>query len=153
MTNNLPLEISKEKLIVFQVKKIRKKNLQLTKSWSKEEDKLLISLYKPNNIKKWVTIAKNFHEKDQKDCMLRYLKINPKIKKGKWSYEEDRNLFFLEKMFGGRWALFAKILKNRNHKQIRSRYYHFFLKYKSHHYKEIQRIEESVRDDPPITIL
>ena len=138
---------------IFRIKKIRRRNLAGMKHWTPEEDKLLISLYKPNNIKKWVTIAKYFPDKNQKDCMLRYLKINPRIKKGKWSFEEDRNLFFLVQMFGYRWGLFAKILKNRNHKQIRSRYYHFFLQSKEQNQTEIQEIESSVAANPPIWII
>jgi hypothetical protein len=139
---------------VFLIKKIKNKKISMkTKTWTEDEDKLLISLYNKNCFKKWKTISKSFLNKNEKECMLRYLKINPKIKKGKWVFEEDRNLFYLVKIFGFRWGLFAKILKTRNHKQIRSRYHHFFLRYKKKNQKEIQKIEDSVEENPPITIL
>jgi len=138
---------------IFRIRKIKKRNLLSIQSWTPQEDDLLITLYKPTNIKKWVNMAKSFPGKDQKECMLRFLKINPRIKRGKWNFEEDRNLYYLVKLFGYRWGLFAKILKNRNHKQIRSRYYHYFMRYKEQNKKEIKKVSESVEIDPPIGIL
>jgi len=150
-TNNTQKE--NEVIKVFNIKKVYKRNIAGMKQWTPEEDALLISLYKPNNIKKWINLSKYFKDKNEKDCMLRFLKINPKIKKGKWSFEEDRNLFYLAKMFGYRWGKFAKIVRNRNHKQIRSRYWHLFVQIRTKNQKRIQKIEESVAANPPIWII
>lgn len=74
--------------------------------------------------------------------MLCFLQINPKIKKGKWTAEEDKKLYFLVKQFGYSWSFISKVPKNRNHKQIRARYFHYFVNNKEDYQIKIQRLEQ-----------
>ncbi len=90
--------------------------------WTNEEDKLLIKLTKKNTRNKWIEISKNFTNKSPSLCQLRYLKINPIIKKGRWNHDEDLKLLNLINQFGLSWTFISKFFKNRNPKQIRSRY-------------------------------
>ncbi len=90
--------------------------------WSKEEDKILLSLIVKNKRNKWIEISKNFINKSPTKCQLRYLKINPFIKKGRWNPDEDKKLNSLINDFGFSWTFISKFFKNRNPKQIRSRY-------------------------------
>jgi len=136
---------------VFIIRKKMKRNDILNntiiKLWTEEEDKLLIQLNSQYKKKKWISISKHFQDKSVKDCMLRFLKINPKIKKGKWTFEEDRKLIYLIKEFGTCWAFISKVLKNRNHKQVRSRFYHYFIKYREVNSKNIRLLEQSLKDN------
>jgi hypothetical protein len=90
--------------------------------WTKEEDHLLLSLTKKNVRNKWSEITKYFTHKSPALCQLRYLKINPSIKKGRWNPEEDIKLTNLINDFGFSWTFISKFFKDRNAKQIRSRY-------------------------------
>ena len=71
---NLEEDSEKSNSKIFRGKKITKI------SWSKDEDKLLLSLTKNNTRKKWSEIANYFQNKTPSLCQLRYLKINPSIK-------------------------------------------------------------------------
>lgn len=148
----MDLEAKEGQSIIFSIKKFYREKINFktdkhlrrikNNAWTEEEDKLLISLYSEKRRKKWVNIAKYFKNKSKKECMLRYLRINPKIKKGKWAADEDKKLYFLVKQFGFSWSFISKVLKDRNHKQIRARYFHFFVKNSEENKKEIQRLEQ-----------
>jgi len=94
-----------------------------SKEWTEDEDNQLINLANSVFIrKKWILLEKYFPGKNSLDLNLRYLKINPQIKKGKWTEKENEKLKSLVAEFGFNWALFAKIMRNRSCKQIRSHY-------------------------------
>lgn len=90
--------------------------------WTKDEDKILLTQTKKSGRNKWKEISKCFVDKSPSECQLRYLKINPSIKKGRWNPLEDKQLFSLIDEYGFSWTFISKFFKNRNPKQIRSRY-------------------------------
>jgi len=144
-------ELNKQiiKLKIFDIKKIMKnsklkRTLKLSQ-WTQEEDQLLLTVQTVHKKNKWKIISKYFPNKKLNEVMLRYYKINPLIKKGKWTLEEDRKLLKPVSMFGRNWALISKVLKNRNHKQVRSRYTHFFVKRREINCKKIQKLEEYIK--------
>ncbi len=95
--------------------------------WALEEDKKLLELIKIHSSRnKWKTIAKKM-DKMSIDCIKRYKIINPKIKKGFWTFEEDQELLRLFRINGKNWAKIANNFryKNRTGKQIRQRYLNF----------------------------
>ena len=59
--------------------------------WSEEQDDLLISLVNKHG-KTWTKISKYFNNKNCDQCRCRYRSIDPSIKKGRWSIEEDSEL-------------------------------------------------------------
>ena len=63
-------------------------------SWSAEEDELLNSLVEQYG-RKWEEIATHFEGRTHNACCLRYynMRSESKVKTGKFSAEEDRNLF------------------------------------------------------------
>ena len=93
--------------------------------WSQVEDSLLLNLIdtetqKGNKIK-WLDIALNFN-KDYKQCYSRFRQINPKLKRGYWSIEEEEKLIELINIIGKKWATISKKLGTRSGKQIRHHY-------------------------------
>lgn len=94
-----------------------------SKEWTEDQDNLLINLAKSLHLrKKWIFLEKYFPGRSSADLYFRYLKINPQIKKGKWTEQENDKLKNLVSQFGFNWAFIAKIMRNRNCKQIRSHY-------------------------------
>lgn len=92
------------------------------KTGSIEQDKILLEqvrLYNSRN--KWKKIAKVL------ECIKRFKKINPKIKKGLWTEEEDAEVVRLSKIYGKNWAKISANISNKNKtgKQIRQRYLNF----------------------------
>jgi len=104
--------------------KINKKNKQF---WTKKQDSLLIAFVENNKLNiNWKEIAENFSNMTHKQCYYRYRNLNPLLKRGHWSEEEEQKLKELFGLYGGKWALISKKMGGkRSGKQIR------------HHYKNI----------------
>jgi len=70
-------------------------NPQLVKGpWSKEEDKLVLSLVQSNGAQKWTNIAHYLPGRIGKQCRERWHNhLNPRIKKNEWSLEEELILY------------------------------------------------------------
>ena len=90
--------------------------------WLKEEDDLLINLSHKMKRNKWKLTSTLLTNKSAYQCYLRYKKLNPIIKKGRWSEYEDKFLIKLVNIFGKSWKSISKIIKTRTNKQIRNRY-------------------------------
>lgn len=102
---------------IFKICKIQKSSL-----WTKAEDKILLELGQKTNKNKWKFNCSILKDKTSYQCYLRYKKINPNIKKGRWNENEDKQLLYLVNVLGKSWKSIAKIMKNRTNKQIRNRY-------------------------------
>lgn len=89
--------------------------------WTKREDELLIS-YVEILGNKWKFISKYFPNKTTLQVYNRYLKIDPKIKKGRFSQDEDKLIIEMIQKYGTNWSKISSILKDRSAKQIRYRY-------------------------------
>jgi len=64
--------------------------------WTKHEDILLCKAIEQYGTRKWMQIAKSVPGKDHKQCLQRWNKVlNPKLKKGRWTEEEDEFLLQL----------------------------------------------------------
>jgi len=143
------------RVLIFSIKKLQKK-LKRSKAlkrirknnWTDEEDKLLISLCSEKKRKNWISIANFFKDKSLNSCKLRFFQINPKIKKGTWTAEEDKKLYYLVNQFGLSWSFISKVLKDRNHKQIRSRYLYYFVYNKVQNHINIKRLEQEFSSGP-----
>ena len=68
-------------------------------SWTKSEDELLINLINNYGAKNWARIARFFPTRIGKQCRERWHNhLNPKIKKSKWTQEEDIILLKMHKL-------------------------------------------------------
>jgi len=98
---------------------VKKKNLPL---WSEEEDNIIKNFINLKQKNKWKIIASKLLNKTPQQIYLRSKIIDPHLKKGKFSKEEDDKLKKLVDIFGYSWTFLSKFFKNRNSKQLRLRY-------------------------------
>ena len=92
--------------------------------WSKEEDEKLRRLVE-NHGERWDLIASQYPDRADVQCHQRWSKVlDPDIKKGHWTKEEDENLVVLVRKYGHKnWTLVAKHVKGRIGKQCRERWH------------------------------
>lgn len=101
--------------------------------WSVFEDQLLVELAKgqmesckilhtPSKFN-WGIISKLIPGRTPKQCRERWVSnLNPEIKKGDWSAEEDKQILELNKLYPYKWATIAKNLKGRTENAVKIRF-------------------------------
>ena len=91
-----------------------KKNNCYKGPWTEEEDALLRSLLAsssglPKN-KLWVEIGQAMKQRNGKQCRERWLNhLNPRVRKGEWSVEEEQIFLEAHKRLGNAWSEIAKL--------------------------------------------
>lgn len=73
-------------------------------AWTAEEDRTLLELY-DIHAGKWAAIAKHIPGRTDDACSKRYREaLDPMLKKGEWTPQEDLQLMEAYKELGGRWG-------------------------------------------------
>ena len=94
------------------------------KTWTAEEDELLKSLVNESGTKSWIKVGSKFPDRSGKQCRERwYNHLDPAVKKGDWSEEEDRVLLELQASMGNQWAMMTKSLPGRSDNAIKNRFH------------------------------
>mmetsp|Transcript_2283 Transcript_2283/g.2758 ORF Transcript_2283/g.2758 Transcript_2283/m.2758 type:complete len:595 (+) Transcript_2283:190-1974(+) len=105
-------------------------------SWTVEEDNILRdkrALYG----RKWAKIAAHLPGRQGKQCRERYVNhLDPNLKKGEWTDDEEAILIALHEHHGNRWANIAKQLPGRSDNDIKNHWYSTIQRKFQQHGKE-----------------
>lgn len=80
-------------------------------AWTPEEDQLLLSLYAIHSTK-WAVIARHISGRTDDACSKRYREaLDPALKRGDWTSEEDAKLLEAYARVGGKWGQIGQELQ------------------------------------------
>lgn len=106
--------------------------------WSSREDVLLLSIVQERGPDNWREIALELHSKSgnnlfrqSKQCRERWINhLDPNLKKGSWTDEEDLQLLKELSQRGKKWSEIAKTLPGRTENSVKNRWISLLRKYK-----------------------
>ena len=94
------------------------------KTWTQEEDELLRALVNESGTKSWIKVGNKFPDRSGKQCRERwYNHLDPAVKKGDWTEDEDRILIEMQASLGNQWAMMTKSLPGRSDNAIKNRFH------------------------------
>lgn len=92
--------------------------------WSAEEDTVLRHWVESMGASKWSLCASRIPGRNGKQCRERwYNALDPEVRKGAWSDQEDLTIFQLHSQIGAKWAEIARRLPGRTENSIKNRFY------------------------------
>jgi len=115
--------------INYRIKKIELKNK--VRTFTRQDDLKIIELVEIYGLN-WVVIANNFPGFKAEALEERYYnKLDPKLKRTKFSEEEDEKIINLYLKFGNNWKEISNYFEDRNANMIKNRFYSFLKKKKN----------------------
>ena len=91
------------------------------KSWTPEEDNMLVELIEKYGPQKWTFIAEHLVGRIGKQCRERWHNhLNPNIKKDQWEDREEWLLYLSHRLLGNRWADISKYIVGRTDNSIKN---------------------------------
>ena len=92
--------------------------------WTDEENNKLKTWVEMYGAKKWSRCSDFIQGRSGKQCREHWVnKLDPELKKGNWTTEEDEKIFQLYQVHGSSWAKIEKHLPGRTENAIKNRFY------------------------------
>lgn len=101
-------------------------------NWVQEEDDILLQWVKDYGATKWTECSKLIKGRCGKQCRERWVNIlNPFVKKGNWSDEEQNLIFDSLNLYSTSWSSISKVLPGRTENSIKNYFYSSLRRLKS----------------------
>lgn len=92
--------------------------------WTTSEDQKLIDWVAIEGPNKWSKCSKVIPGRNGKQCRERWCNhLDPNVRKGQWTIEEDVIIFNFFQNYGPKWAFISKFLPGRTENSIKNRFY------------------------------
>lgn len=100
--------------------------------WSRQEDEEMTAWVQQHGTSDWAGCSARVQGRSAKQCRERWTNtLDPNIKKGYWSEQEDEVIFREYRTRGPKWTEIAKLLPGRPENAIKNRFYSTIRKAKS----------------------
>ena len=117
------------------------KKMELKKGqWSYQENRLLKQWVKLNGPKDWEACGRFIHGRKGKQCREHWSNcLNPELKKGDWTPEEDFLIMFFYEKCKGSWKKIIPLFNGRIENSIKNRFYSRLRKYATKNIEKSQK--------------
>ena len=92
--------------------------------WTQLDDYRLKNTMEKYGMIPWKAVAEHVPGRTDKQCRERWLNhLNPFIKNGDWSPEEDNEILNFHRIYGSKWSKIAKFMPSRSDNAIKNRFH------------------------------
>ena len=117
-------------------------------SWTAEEDNILREK-RTQYGRKWAKIAAHLPGRQGKQCRERFVNhLDPELKKGEWTDDEEAILIAMHEHHGNRWANISKQLPGRSDNDVKNHWYSTIQRKFQQHGKDVSLPFPSFRKGP-----